>query len=474
MKKTTAVPVLLALLLLIPSATLAFTAAAPVSTIKLKAIAETKIPVTITSTSSDVLTATILDAKPWMGLNETQFAVQPGTRTVDLVVTPFPDVILGVYGIPIVFKSLVTSQEQRVTVFINVERGDVLNIERITISGSFEPLGSARVSVPVRNYKPVSVDAPSLFVRVTSPDGIILSEFTHTFQRLDPDETEAADFNLFFEKNAPAGSYEVYARLSYLSETDEYRQTFDLQSKPLIQRESRRSPTLFGFEKRIILTNNGNAAGEEIVTEYLSSVESAFFSGDTPTLKTSGVYTWVVRGVQPGETRYVVYRIDYTPLFLLIIALLIGAWIFFFKLRTIRVRKHILHKKKIEAGEEFTIAVEVMNKLGGKIDVAVSDFVPAVFDVKDAEGGVRPARKKTHAGTELTWHVRGLNMNEARILTYKIIPVFGVHGVLKLPKSTVSFKWRNRQMRNSSASPAIGLSAEGAEDALRKLVRKRK
>lgn len=463
----------LVLFVIIPSISFAFSVTVPDETIKVKAIKETPITIRVASIATDTVTANIQDAKPWMSLNETQFSIQAGrVKNIDLVVSPFSDIILGTYGIPLLFKSLVTGEEQKATVFINVLRGDVIIVDRVLVTGSLEPLGSARIQVYVVNYKPVSADSIDVFVRVRSPEKI-LNEYTTTIQRLDPDEVESAEFNIFFDTGAPAGSYEIYASAKYLDETAEYRQTFNIQQKAIVQKETERAPTLFGFEKRIKLTNNGNAAGEEVVTDYLSSFESSFFSGDSPTIKSSGVYTWVVRDIQPGETRYIIYRIDYTPVFLFVIAIIIAAWILFFKLKTIRIKKYIMHKKHIEAGEEFTVALEVMNKIGGRMDVAVSDFVPAVFNVKESEG-LKPVKKKSHAGTEITWHVKDLHMNEARVLTYKIVPVFGVHGILRLPKASASFKWRNKQLTNKSSSPALGITAESAEEALQKLIRRKK
>lgn len=463
MKKIILIAVLLAVL---PAVSFAFTVTAPEETIKLKAIAETPIQIKAASLTTDAITATIQEPKPWISLNETQFTVQGGTtKSITLFVTPFADVILGTYGIQILFKSLVTGEEKKATIFINVLRGDVLNIERISVTGSLEPLGSVRVQVFIKNYKPVSADGAGVFVRVSGP-GRVLNEFSRVLPRLDPDQTQTAEFNIFFDKGEPAGSYEAYARVTYINETAEYRQTFDVKQKALIQKETTRQPTVFGFEKRIILTNNGNTAGEEAVTEYLSPLESAFFTGDAPTLRSSGVYTWVVRSIQPGEMRYIIYRIDYTPLFLFVVAVLILAWVVFFKLKTVRIKKYIVQKKHLEAGEEFTVAIEVTNKLGGVMDIGVHDFVPAVFGIKDAEGP-KPAKKKAAGGAELAWHVHSLHHNEARILTYKIVPIFGVHGVLRLPKASVSFKWRNKILTNSSGSPHVGLSAEAAESLLR-------
>jgi len=72
--------------------------------------------------------------------------------------------------------------------------------------------------------------------------------------------------------------------------------------------------------------------------------------------------------------------------------------------------------------EEFTVGIEIANSTGRKIEnVTVKDFIPSVFDIKEGEG-LKPVKKKTAAGAELTWKLKDVHKNEVRILSYKILP----------------------------------------------------
>ena len=137
-----------------------------------------------------------------------------------------------------------------------------------------------------------------------------------------------------------------------------------------------------------------------------------------------------------------------------------AVWIFFYKVRIIRIKKFILEKKFIEEGEEFTVGIEIANSTGRKIEnVTVKDFVPSVFNIKEGEG-LKPVRKKTAAGAELTWKLKDVHKNEVRILSYKILPVFGVHGTIRLPQASVSFMGRKKTVEIKSAFANIGVETE--------------
>ena len=151
---------------------------------------------------------------------------------------------------------------------------------------------------------------------------------------------------------------------------------------------------------------------------------------------------------------------DYSPLFLFIVVVLIAVWLFFFKIRTLKIKKFMLEKKFIEEGEEFTVGIELSNASGRKVDdLTVRDFVPSVFEFKEGEGP-KPVRKKTAAGTELTWKVKDLHKNEERILSYKILPVFGVHGTVRLPQASASFTSGKKETEIKSLYTTLGIETE--------------
>jgi hypothetical protein len=198
--------------------------------------------------------------------------------------------------------------------------------------------------------------------------------------------------------------------------------------------------------------------GDATVTEILTDFDSVVLSGEPSAVKNS-VYTWVIGDMQPGQMQTIEYRVNYAPLSMLIFALLAVGWLYFFRFRTIRVRKHVIQKKKIAEGDEFTVTVEIINSLGKTVDAEVHDFVPAVFDIKDTEG-LKPKRQKSQVGTSLVWHARVLNPHETRIFTYKVVPLFGIHGSINLPKASAVFQYGRRKMESRSMSPSLGLEPE--------------
>src|SRR3989338_8838053 len=125
-------------------------------------------------------------------------------------------------------------------------------------------------------------------------------------------------------------------------------------------------------------------------------------------------------------------------------------------MKTVRIRKYIIQKKEIEEGEEFTVALEIKNSSGSKKSLEVRDFVPSVFTVKETEG-LKPAKKKSHIGTELSWNVKDLNNHEERVLTYKIVPIFGVSGTIRLPRASIMFDVRGKKIEKRSFPHSVGI-----------------
>jgi hypothetical protein len=88
--------------------------------------------------------------------------------------------------------------------------------------------------------------------------------------------------------------------------------------------------------------------------------------------------------------------------------------------------------------------------------------VPPVFDMKELNS-LPPVKKKTSAGTELTWKLKDVHNREERLVSYKIIPLFGVHGQIRLPRSRVTFKQGKREIHNNSAYASIGIATDKEE-----------
>lgn len=464
MPKPLHVLALILALSLFSSISFAFTASAPSQTFNVPLRTTNQIDIALTSNTDETVTANFIDSKPWITLSDSQVTLAANKpKNLSVFVSPL-DTNEGLYKISIFFESLKTKELGKADIYVYVEKKGIVNIEKIVVTGSLQPLGSAKISIHVKNLKTVTVQSVEVTTDVLSPTHKV-GEIRQTIPRLDPDESSIVETTIYFDNQAESGSYSVNAVMKTQGETMTAGQTFNVQQKSVVQKTEERSSSLFGYSKRIYLTNNGNAPGDFTVTEGIARLDRAFFSGDEPTEKSDAGYVWTMSGIKPGETKIIKYSIDFSPLFFFIIVLALAAWIYTTRFRTVKIKKYILQKKNIVEGEEFTVAVEVTNSSGRQTDIEVHDFIPAVFETKDTEGP-KPSRKKSSVGYELTWHSKTLHPRESRIFTYKIVPMFGLNGIIKLPKASVVFESHGHKLENKSLAPSVGIAEAAAQDQL--------
>ena len=449
-----------ALIILMASApAFAFIMTVPEETINVAIGSSKQIDVKIDGGQDDIQ-FTILDPKPWISQDTTRLRLNGDeTKYLRIFVTPLADTQPSVYRISLLAESLITGETQKKFIFINVNRLDIVDVERIVLSGNFSPTNHVVISAIVKNYKQRTVQDIKVTSSISSPSSKLI-EFEQNIDSLDAGETKNFTYSFTLPPQSESGLYTVLVRTSAEGETSEKSRTFTVLSQAQFVKESRKEPLIFGYKKTITITNIGNSEDDALLTETLSGLDAAFYSGEQPTTTKGGDFAWLLKDVKAGESRTFSFRVDYSPLFLFIIVVLIAGWFFFFKVRIIKVKKFILEKKFIEEGEEFTVGVEIANSTGKKVENAtVKDFVPSVFDIKEGEGP-KPTRKKTAAGTELVWKIKDIHKNEERILSYKIMPVFGVHGRIRLPHASVSFHRGKKEVEIRSPYTSIGVETE--------------
>lgn len=413
----------------------------------------------IQSSKTEDISFTVLDAKPWVTQSASQVrAVQDEPTKLSVFITPYDDTQPSVYRFTLLFEAA-SGEQQKKFLFVSVDKLDLVEVEKIEVSGNFTPNTQVNVVAFLKNYKSKVVQDIKMSSSIQSPTTKLI-EFDQVIDNMDPGETKNISFSFMLPRQSEAGLYSANVRISADDVTREKSRTFTVIKQAQFTKEASQRPSIFGFTRIITVTNIGNTDDNFEVTETLSSIDSAFYSGPTPNLIKGSQFTWLLSGMRPGETRTIEYGVDYSPLFLFIIVLIIAGWVFFFKIRTVRIRKFILEKKFIEEGEQFTVGVEIKNSTGKKLDdVTLKDFVPSVFNIKDGEGP-KPARKKMAAGTELTWKLKDLHNNEERILSYKILPVFGVHGTLRLPQASAEFMRGKKPVEIKSLYTSIGIETE--------------
>jgi hypothetical protein len=335
-----------------------------------------------------------------------------------------------------------------------VNSDDNITIENIIIRGDLEPTGSVTAEIQIKNYGTVTMQNIILNTTVRSLSKLVWNFYT-VIDRLDPDETITVNDTFSLPEYTEAGEYRMNADLFYGGKTTGIEKKFSVAEKAVIKEDSENIFMIFGSGKRIVVKNYGNAVGDAVITQNISVFGSMFFSGN-PTAIEGDTYKWVV-SLEQGEEKIVEYKTDYLPLFLVFVVIVVIAWVFLFKVRTIKITKHIIQKKSIERGEEFTIGLDLKNATGSRLtDITIKDFVPSIFSIRDT-AGPKPNKKVSKMGIELTWRIDELKAAEERLLTYKIVPVVGVRGQARLPKAISTFKIGSRFIQSSSDAAMLGI-----------------
>jgi hypothetical protein len=450
-------------LLLLAGGAFAFTVTVPEETVIVPIGGEAEVGVKIYSQTSDSISLTVLENTPWITQSDTMIKLDAGeTKTVVIYVSPFVGTVIGVHRITLLAESP-TREQQKKTIFINVNKIELVDAEKVAVAGNLVPTGQVNVTATLKNYKEKTAESVKVTTTVKSPSSVLV-QFEQIIGSIDAGETRNVSYSFTIPRNSEPGLYSINITTVSDGSAKSKIRTFSVSSISTFTKDVTKLPSFFGFRKMVTVTNTGNVAGDATVTDTVSSLDSSFYAGEPPASVRNGEIKWVVKNVAPGESRSFVYAVDYSPVALLLLALGIGAWVYMFKIRTVRVKKYIMEKKFIEEGEEFTVGIEVINTSGAKVEhVTAKDFVPSVFDIKEMDGP-KPSRRKVATGTELIWNLKDLHNNEERLFSYKIIPMFGIHGQIRLPRASVHFKKGKNEVENKSFFAMIGIEMENYRD----------
>ena len=433
----------------------AFTMTLNNDTLKIPTGTSNKFVVSFRSDTDEKLTLSLLGEKSWTILKDIQPQLVAGQeKTLDVVIEPPPSLPTGLYRFVLFAVSITTGEKRQQDLYVSVAKGEGISIDSVRITGDLYPTGKISIKTNLMNYGDVTVPNSELETVVAGQKGNIFLKTT-IIERLDPEITEISQ-DFMVPETTPAGNYNVITTFKYGDKITTWNREFTIIEKAIIVKEEKIVPNILGYEKRITVRNVGNILGQTQIMESLPRQDSVFFTSQPEPQGSGGIYQWT-SDLMPGSAYTVIYKVDYLPLVMIIIVLAIFCWYVFYKLRTIRVMKSVLQKIMVKEGEEFTIAVTIKNSSGKNVsDVTVKDTVPPIFKIV-ATPGLAPLKRKTSTYTQLVWRLKDVKKGEERIFSYKIVPVVGVHGHMKLPVATVKFKRGNRFVEHKSNKGHLGV-----------------
>jgi len=429
-----------------------------------------EIDLNISSTTNDVLSININpiispSGKAWITLSDSAMSLNAGeSKIVKAYLNPAEDVLQTSYSLRFTVQSSLTGQKDYKDIYLTVSKGDIIGIIEINATGSTEPTGTLSTTFLVKNVGAVPISSIKVYYDVISPEEEIASAI-YDIDSMQPGDSRLFAKTIYIEPGAVAGRYKIVIKTATPTQTmDSLTKYFDVPSKAVIDYKNESFTTLIGPGKRIIITNNGNKISDAIEVRENLGLLSMFYQGQVPTSKEGDVYIFSVGQLRPGESAIITYEINYLLVAVVIIVVVMLAWFILYKFKTVQIRKYIIQKKEIEEGVEFTVGIDVHNNTGRSVsDVIVRDFVPGAFKAKPGTG-LKPKVKKTLAGVELTWHLSELKNREERLLNYKIEPIFGVSGQIRLPSAVVRFKLGRILMQNKSFVTYLGIRSKEVKE----------
>src|SRR3990167_9314199 len=415
------------------------------------------IPVYIVGDARETLVLSLNGEKTWTILSSYSLETVPErTENVTLFVSPPRDAVSGInYKLTVSARGITTGRTASQDIYVFVSRDDVVDIDKTSISGEFFPTGAINAKIYVKNYRSTTVQDVNVNVTFASAGGTVEVESTRV-PVIAPGESKIAEINFRVPDNTPAGVYWIDVAISSKDSRLSAKQEFDIYEKAVMIEKA--SPVLMitGRGERIEIRNAGNIAGSAAISRNVSGTESLFLAGTKAPSSDKGSYSWHFDGIEPGKSVAIEHKIDYLQLVLLLAALVAAAWYYLYRMRVLRVRKYIMQKKLISEGTEFTVGVELKNATGTRIDsVTIKDFVPPVFVVKDSVGP-KFIKKKHSYGTDLAWKLKDMNNGDERIVSYKIVPMFGLNSPLSLPRASAAYVLGKKLMRADSEEALLG------------------
>lgn len=204
-------------------------------------------------------------------------------------------------------------------------------------------------------------------------------------------------------------------------------------------------------------TNEGNIPAQETQSVSSSALKEFFTSAnpDYEEINANGYKNlqWNLE-VQPSGTQQITVIVNYRPLFIIILLVLVAVGIYYLERSPVVIKKEA---KKIPGFEGETsrlkVLLHVKNRTNKPIEnLNVVDTVPKIAQLgkKQSLGTMQPSKviNNEKKGTIIKWNVPVLEAYEERIISYQIYSKLEIIGPMRLTKAIVKYKnKRGKQSR---------------------------
>jgi len=231
---------------------------------------------------------------------------------------------------------------------------------------------------------------------------------------------------------------------------------FGVEENPDVKEKEEITKSLLKKVYSVEKENKGNTQLSDSYDLSLSSFENLFVSFNIePKSETEGVYYWEFN-LNPGERIKITATVDYSPLFVIAVVLLLFIILGYYMLsRGVKVKKDVLKVKQTKEGTELKILLHIKNNTRRKIkNISIVEILPKILRPSARFGTLRPDKvQRGDKGVRLIWKLEELIPGEERIISYEVNIKMNIIGKLMLPPCLVRYKSAGNKVVHVRSKP---------------------
>ena len=295
-----------------------------------------------------------------------------------------------------------------------------------------------------------------------------LFEDHQTIQLFETQEREM-EFNFPIESTAPSGAYEFGVRVFYGDEMQgSTEEDFSISLNKDVTESIEDVAKFLHRDITVTKTNNGNYVVGESYDLELGPIEKWFARYSIrPTYKDSVGSHWSFN-LEPGENYSINAKIDYRPLVIALIAIIVFTLLMVYWLsKGVIVKKEVFKLKQTSEGvSDFKIMLHIKNNTNKTVkNLMLIEMLPRVINPLPKFGTLRPNNvQKGEKGVRMIWRIHELLKGEERIISYDVEAKMKIIGQFMLPQAMAKYRThRGKVMASKSNRLSVfsGFLSEG-------------
>jgi len=317
----------------------------------------------------------------------------------------------------------------------------------VDINTEVDPREQAIMTINLKNFNPLNISDLTIDIEST-----VDSENDKTIvTQLGPLEEKSIEVVISYDDLQPPAkdTFTVTASVPSRNKTfDSKEKTTTILGYNEIIKDSRVEEQFLKTINMVSYYNDGNQPAQESYRIKTSAFRQLFTSSEPePEVIKDGGYRYLewTFDLDAQESENVMIVMNYRPLFIIFLVLLVALVLYYVFRSPILIRKEAVRLTKGDDASKIKVLLHVKNRTGSIIEnVTVMDKVPriAVLSTDFPVGTMQPSKIINHEkkGTVLKWNVPTLEAYEERIITYHLGSKLKIIGSLRLPATVVKFK----------------------------------